>query len=426
MQMIADIDHMLQKQVSLILHDAAFKTLEARWRGLHYLVTSNKEVVKHTHAIKMLCLTSEEFEKDLCRASESEQTQLFKIIYNLEYDMAGGSPFGLMLVDLSISVEKSSDSITMLEHLIAIAGASFLPMLIPIQPHWFNLLRYQDFASIKPYHHLGSVSLKSKFERLRSLEDARYIFFLCQRYLWREPYQYRYQSRDNFSFHEDVASHEDLCWGNNVYLVAQIALINYHKTSWFSDLNQQQITLPHFFHQHDFSRLTPLPRLEMNFFNEESDLLSSLGCLILQEHSISHALSIERSQAWYLENEKKSEEQSLQQSIVCALSYLLCACRFAHYLKVLGRQKVGSMMNADGLQSYLQSWIFQYCGQSEQFNTDQWIKYPLRSALIEVIEQPHLPGSYLCKMDLKPNFRIDQIDTHLRLVSVIGQPRALS
>jgi type VI secretion system protein ImpD len=425
-QLIADIDNTIQAQVSLILHESSFKALEARWRGLHYLVTSNKEIVKHTHAIKMLCITSKEFEKDLGRVSESEQTQLFKIIYNYEYDMAGGSPFGLMLLDLPVPFSNSSDSITMLENIIAIAGASFLPFLIPIEPNWLNLETYNDLASIKPYHHLGPVSMKSKLQRLRSLEDARYVFFLCQRYLWREPYQYRYQSNDHCSFYEVMDSHEDLCWGSAAYLVAQIVLINYHKTSWFSDINQQKITLPHFYHQNDFAKVTPLPRLEVTYFNEQSDLLSNLGCLTLQEHSLSHVITIDRAQAWYQASEKNSVDYGFEQTIVCALTYLLCACRFAHYLKVLGRHKIGSFMNTDGLQSYLQSWIFQYCGQSDQFNKDQWVKYPLRSAHIEVVEQPHLPGHYLCKMDLKPNFRIDQIDTHLRLQSVIGQSRVLT
>ena len=425
-QLIADIDNAIQAQVSLILHHVAFKALEARWRGLHYLVTSNKEVVKHTHAIKMICFTSKEFEKDLGRTTEFEQTQLFKIIYNQEFDMAGGAPFGLMLVDLPISISNGSDSLALIENIIAIAGTAFLPFLISIQPEWFNVLSYHDFASIKKYHHLGSPSIKLKLDRLRSLEDARYLFFLCQRYLWREPYQFRYQSDDNFSFYEVMESDEDLCWGSNCYLVAQIVLMNYHKTSWFSDINQQKIELPHFYHHNDYAKTSPLKRLEVDFCNEESALLSKLGCLTLQEHSLSHTITIDRAQAWYQVSERYSEEINTQQSLVCALTYLLCACRFAHYLKVLGRQKIGSFLNADGMQSYLQSWIFQYCGQSEQFNKDQWIKYPLRSAHIEVVDQPHLPGHYLCRMDLKPNFRIDQIHTHLRLVSVIGQSRILT
>lgn len=421
-QMIADIDASIQEQLNLFLHAQALRDLEARWRGLYDLVHSERSIVHHNQVVKICCMTEKEFVRDLATTTEFEQTRLFKIIYSDEYDLAGGMPFGLMLVDIEMPLVTHHDGLVILENLMAIAGAAFLPMLLAAQPAWFQLESYGDFSYIDQAYNLGGQKLQAKINKLRALEAARYLFFVCQRYLWREPYQYQYGSNHNISFYEPIQQHEDYCWGSAIYIVARLIGMNYNQTGWFSDINQQSLPPDSFYHSNDFAKTTPLPRLEVNFFNQQSQRLSQCGLLTLQQHPISQAITIDRALAWYRPTGRISD-QKLQQSLVCALTYLLCACRFAHYLKILGRHKIGSFTDAQQLQSYLQQWIFQYCGQADQFNKEQWIKYPLRSATVEIAEQSHLPGHYICRMDLKPNFRIDQIDSSLRLVSMIGRSR---
>jgi|GEM_PF-6742836 len=420
-QLIADIDAKIEAQASLILHDKVFMQLESKWRGLMSLMDSVDAGIRHLQSIKILCMTDREFAKDLGRTSDYEQTFLFKLLYNQEYDMAGGSPFAMLLLDINIDKKGPYDHLSIIENIMAIAGSCFLPCLLQASPEWFGLDCYEDLAKIKNTHIFNSLSHSSRIERLRSFEDARYLFFVCQRYLWREPFQYRYQSNGRYGFFENNSGKQQLCWGSATYLIAKLVLKNYQQTGWFSDINQIKLELPKLYHQSDYAKTTPLPRLELNLFDQESEVLSSMGCLILKENLYDRTLRLDKGLAWYKPYHKAKDNLTTQQAMACVLAYLLCVCRFAHYLKVLGRQKIGSIQNADDLQAFLQKWVFRYCGGAESFDSNKWLKYPLKSALIKVVDQPKLPGHFLCSMDLQPNFRIDQVHTHLRLVSIIGK-----
>ena len=256
-ELIADIDAKIEMQVSIILHDAAFIQLESRWRGLVSLMESVDAGIRHLQSIKILCLTNKEFAKDLGRTSDYEQTYLFKMIYNQEYDMAGGNPFALMVCDVDIDVHGSYDYLSIIENIMCIAGSCFLPFLLQAAPPWFGVDDYEDLVKLKQEGMFGNMTQRSRIERLRSFEDARYLFFVCQRYLWREPYQYRYQQNNHFSFFESQTYKNQLCWGSSAYLMAKIVLKNYQQTGWFSDINQIRLDLPNVYHQNDYAETTP-------------------------------------------------------------------------------------------------------------------------------------------------------------------------
>jgi type VI secretion system protein ImpD len=409
-QMIARIDDHIDAQINAILHHDDFQSLEARWRGLHFLVNSMPRTSEQSVVVKVLCLSTYELSQDCMRASEFDSSVLFKKIYSDEYDKAGGHPFGLLLFDFFFSLNHRVDWVAIAYFISQIAAAAFAPALIAASPHFLGL---DDFGALE-----AGVSIKRTFaqddykrwQRLREKEDIRFLNMVLPRVLMRQPH----------SHFERCESHEDYLWGSPIYTLAHSIAMSFFHTGWFIDFRKYSYKSAMQSPSFDSINQFTYSNLEASIRNSMEADLSAEGLIILMEKAFSDHVSVQSAQSIQVAKRYSNPKASNNALISSMLTYLLCASRFAHYVKVIVRDKLGRFDTPLDCQRFLQDWIFDYCGKADMNNPLQAAKYPLSTAQIQVHRELEHPGKYFCKMEIKPNFHIEKISTKLKFVSRIG------
>jgi len=413
------IDQLIEKQINGILHHETFRKCEASWRGLHALVNDIPKTARRLVQVKLLCLPESDLRRDLENANEVEQTALFKKIYVAEYDQAGGLPFGLLLADYEVSLQGECDWISSLSMLNKIAAAAFAPLLLSPKADFFELSSYTELTDDIDLERSFSQQRYARWQRLRQQEDSRFLYMVLPRVLWRVPYQYHERYLANHGFREQLASLEDYCWGSPIYLIAMMITRCFIETGWFTHLRSASIELPFLYANCDSLQQHPIGRVEACISEKLEQDLSVQGFTALTEIPTVYALSLRSCHSIQIPAHYHDDLSNMNAEVATMLPYLLCASRFAHYIKVLAREKIGSFLEASACQQYLQRWIFNYCGKAQVDNAQQIARYPLSDARITVNSAPGQPGKLLCKMELKPNYHIEKINTKLRFISLL-------
>lgn len=428
---LAQIDELIKRQLDLILHHPRFQQLEASWRGVHYLVNqaalNNESRVK----LKILALSWHELSKDILRAIEFDQSQLFNKIYNDEFGHPGGEPYGLLLGDYSISHRrKNANSVSdmqVLNHLTKIAAASFSPFIAAADPTLFGL---DSFAELDRPINLPRTFQQSEYaewKALRQSEDSRFLGLVLPRVLARLPYKEQLASTHPFYYEENVqqGSAKDYLWANPVYCFAAVVIRSFCQNGWFLDIRGVK--------QDKLSGgvVIDLPR-QARGIGSNSELkyatevcvterlekeLSDWGLITLCECKHTELTSFfscpSIQQAKLYERQFATDNAKLSSM----LHYVLCVSRFAQYVKMIMRNKVGTFASPIECERFLQKWLQGYCAAGNDLNRDLKAKYPLRSAKVEVVEQPGKPGCYLCVLRINPHMQFDQSESYLQLVT---------
>lgn len=422
-RVMALIDSSISSQLNLILHDLRLLSLEASWRGLHFFLFHQNHVNGHAYQrISLLSIAEAELLKDLNYSMSFEQTTFFSQLYTQEYDMPGGKPYGLLLFDYQVDPLQEHQWYHALEVLSHIAGACFVPVLLNVA---IGILGLEDISAVNE-----SVDWKSHFnssffaswQRLRCRDDSRYLNVLLQRYLYRPPYVNRYQGDCNLQFVEHITDSQQLCWGSSVYLVGRLVLDCYQDTLWFNDIYLYSLQPELFYSMYDTARLSPKSRFESRWSHAIEKVLAAEGFMVLEEGLYDRQISLKVAQSILsvLSLSSSLAQINVDQFFVsCLFPYVLCACRFAQYLKVIARDKVGSNLSCEELECQLQQWLHRYCGQIDDTDPSRAAKYPLASAFVRIEMKDQASGHYWCYMDLKPNYRIESLDATLKLVSVV-------
>src|SRR6188508_1506198 len=98
---IAEIDRLISAQMNEIMHHEDFQKLEASWRGLQYFV--NQTETSTSLKIRVMNASKKDLLKDMEKASEFDQSGLFKKVYEAEYGIFGGEPYGALIGDYEFS-----------------------------------------------------------------------------------------------------------------------------------------------------------------------------------------------------------------------------------------------------------------------------------------------------------------------------------
>ena len=421
LRVISKIDDIINRLTNQILHHQDFQRLEASWRGLHFLTSKVPLSADRSVKIRMLSISEIHLRRDCQYSSEVEQTALFDKIYSKEYDHAGGIPFSLLLADYSMTLEGKTDWVDIIGMLSKIASAAFAPLIMGVEANFLELNRWSELTD---EIHLQRTFRQTKYLRWnksRRQEDARFIHFVLPRVLWRKPYQNSDRYLDNHGFLEEIASLSDYCWGSPAYVTVAMMMNCFIETGWFTELRAGSIDLPLLFSVIDTARVSPRGRLEASVSDQLEQELSTQGFIALMEAPYVYSINMRSCHSIQVPLHYDNELANINAEVATMLSYLLCACRFAHYLKVLSRDKIGSFLTAAQCEQYLQRWIFNYCGQAMAGNEHQLARYPLADARIQVQNAPGTVGKYLCKMELKPNYHIEKINMKLRFVSTLSE-----
>ena len=427
--MIAAIDAAVSRQVDAVIHSPPFQALEASWRALHLLVT----VVAGTRQVRlrMLDLTWSELRRDMEQAVEFDQSNLFKLIYNDEIGTPGGQPFGMIVAGYTVAHQpggdRPGDDITALQGLAGIAAAAFCPIVVNAAPSLLGVRGFSELAGLD----LADACEGQAFIRWRSLrqhEDARFLGVALPNVLLRHAYQPDSRSRiDGFRYAEDIgASGEGLLWGGAATVFAIAVIRRFDHSGWFADLRgapQDRLggglvaELPPYLFSTDCHGIAAQPPLEVRLSGVQEQQLAELGLVPVTAAPYSTALLFNTNASLHAPPRFDRVEAGWNARISSMLQYVLCVSRFAHYLMIMIRDRVGSHTGAGDVQRQLSAWLSTYCLGSDGATDEMRARFPLRDASVDVREVAGRPGALACTVRLQPHFQLDSIATSFRLVT---------
>jgi type VI secretion system protein ImpD len=425
-EMIGNIDEAINRQLNAVLHHQAFQNLESAWRGIHLLTAS----IEKTQRVKIrfLPLAFRELAKDLTGVAEFDQSSLFKKVFTEELDQAGGEPFGLLLGDYYISNRIDStngDSIETLKKLAEICAAAFVPFITSISAVFFELDSLSSFQSTLNIDRLFESEFYHRWHKLRREENSHFIGITMPRMLMRQPYNANGVFLKQKSFKEIITCHDDYLWGNASYLYASVVIKSFEQTGWFMNLrgiaaekNTQQ-----FLSDNRASFISNPKNLNQKIITEclitdnEEKILSDVGFIALRDHRLAEQAIFYSSQSIKFAKHASNDVEYTQARINTMLHYILCASRFAHYIKVIIRDKVGAFISVEECQSFMQRWLNQYCSSAKEQSVEAIMKKPLVNANVTVKEMGGTAGKYFCAMSISPHSQLDDIHSELRLVT---------
>lgn len=433
---IAEIDHKINDQLNVILHTPKFQKLEASWRGLWSLV----EQVEGTKNIKVkvLDINWSEVSKDIGRALDFDQSQLFQKVYNEEYGTPGGEPYGVLIGDYTISHRPSPDNpyndIATLEGIAQIAAASFSPFVASASPELFGIDSFAELGQPINLKNIFTQQEYIKWNALRSKADSRFLGLTLPRVLMRLPYRKTPGSYKGVFFQEKL-SHNGLTgylWGNACYAFARILIREFDNVGWFGHIrgvprNQlgggllTNMAVDHF--PTDSEGLVAKPTTDVIITDAVEKELSEIGLIPLcQCYDVPFA-AFYNNQSVQRPKDYKEKNTEVNARLSAMLQHVLCGSRVAHYIKVMIRDKIGSFISAAECESFLRKWLFKYTTGREDLDWEEQARFPLREAAVKVREHPEKPGQYLCVIHLVPHYQIDQMVSELELVTELAQTK---
>lgn len=435
---ISDIDHLINDQLNEIIHDPKFQKLESSWRGLWYLVVQGDGV--RNLKIKILDITWNEIVRDIDRAMEFDQSQLFNKVYSEEYGTPGGEPYGVLIGDYEISHRPSkrhpTDDVTTLKGLCNVAAASFAPFIAGASS---ELLGLDDFSTLGSPLHLQKIFQQEEYipwRSLRDMPDSRFIGLTLPRILMRKPYRTTPGSYKGLFFYEKKSGQNDkgYLWGNAAYGFGAILIREFSSVGWFGHIRgvpRNQVggglltNLPVDVFDTDSNDVAYKPSTDVVITDTTERELSSLGFTPLCQCYDTPFVAFYSNQSV---QKPKIEKNSTEVSAVNAklssmLQHVLCGSRVAHYIKVMIRDKVGSFAGSDDCEDMLRNWLLKYTSGRRDLAWEDQARYPILESRVQVKEHPEKPGEYFCSIRIVPHYQIDQMVSELELVTELVQSK---
>ena len=419
---IAEIDKKLSAQLNEVMHAPEFQKLEGTWRGLHYLVHQSE--TSENLKIRVLNVSKKELFKDLERAAEFDQSSLFKRIYEEEYGQLGGKPYGMMVADYEFG--RSPEDVSLLKMISGVAAASHAPLVANASARMFNMQSFTELSTPRDLTKIFDSVEYAAWKSFRESEDSRYVALAMPRVLARLPYGADFKTVEEFNFEEfvDGKDHEKYAWMGAAWAYATRITDAFAEHGWMSRTRGVEgggkvEGLPvHTFATDDGDVAMKCPT-EIAITDRREFELSNLGFLPLIHYkdrdfaAFLGAQSCQKPKAYFDPAANANAELSAKFNLILNTS------RFAHYLKVMARDKIGSFMDAGQCGSWLNTWIKEYCVNSNGATDAMKAKYPLAEASVEVREVRGKPGYFEAVAYLKPHFQLEGLSTSMRLVAEV-------
>jgi type VI secretion system ImpC/EvpB family protein len=432
---VAAIDVLLNRQLNAILHHPALQRLEASWRGLRYLVeqTPPGENVK----VRVLNVSWKELARDQERALEFDQSQLFRKVYSDEFGTPGGEPFGVLLGDFEfchrLAPDAPTDGVTLLGKIASVAAAAFCPFIAAAHPALLDLESFTELQLPLDFARTFGQPDYLKWRALRDSEDTRFVGLTLPRVLLRLPYGDDNQRVDGFRFREEVgaADGSERLWGNAAFAFGAVLIREFTASGWLASIRGFRrgvewgglvcgLPVPSF--ATDRRGVAPTCAAEVLVTDAQDKELGECGFIPLCHRPGTEVAAFHGNQSVQKPRQYDDEPATVNARLSTMLQYMLCVSRFAHYVKVLGRDKLGSFTGPAECGQFLTSWLHNYVSGNDDAGPELKARYPLREARVEVRPRPDNPGVYTCVIHLRPHFQLDQIVTAVKLVTEIAAP----
>jgi type VI secretion system protein ImpC len=420
---IAEIDRKLTDQVNLILHNPEFQKLESAWRGLHYMVnnTETDELLK----IRVMNISKKELAKTLkkFKGTSWDQSPLFKKIYEEEFGQFGGEPFGCLVGDYHF--DHSPPDVELLQQIAQISAASHCPFISGVSPTTLQMESWSELANPRDLTKIFSTPDYAAWRSLRESDDSRYIGLAMPRFLARLPYGEKTNPVDEFVFEEDTsgADSSKYSWANSAYAMATNINRSFKLYGWCSRIRGIESggaveNLPvHAFPTDDGGVDMKCPT-EIAISDRREAELAKSGFMPLIHKKNSDFAAFIGAQSLQKPAEYEDPDATANANLAARLPYLFATCRFAHYLKCIVRDKIGSFKERDDMERWLNNWVKQYVdGDPTRSSEESKARKPLAEAAVIVEEVEGNPGYYSSKFFLRPHYQLEGLTVSLRLVS---------
>ena len=422
---IAKVDQAIANQLNAILHHSEYQQLEASWRGLSYLVFNSETGTRLK--LRLLTATKKELLTDLEKATEFDQSVLFKKIYEEEYGTFGGHPYSCLIGDFEFG--RHPQDVKMLEMLSGVAGAAHAPFIASASPKLFDLDSFTELSVPRDLAKNFESTELIKWRSFRETEDARYVTLTLPRVLLRLPYGPKTVPVDGLAFEEDVTGtdHAKYLWGNAAYALGQRITNAFALYGWTAAIRGAEggglvEGLPaHTFKTEDGDIALKCPT-ETAITDRREKELSDLGLVTLCHCKGTDYAAFFGGQTTNKPKVYNTDQANANARVSANLPYVLAASRFAHYFKAMMRDKIGSFMTRDNVASYLNTWIADYVLLDDNAPQAVKAKYPLREARVDVFDIPGKPGCYRAVAFLRPHFQLEELTVSMRLVAELPQP----
>jgi type VI secretion system protein ImpC len=427
---IAELDRKLTAQVNAILHKEEFQKLESAWRGLHYLVnnTETDEMLK----IRVVNIRKDELHKTLKRykGTNWDQSPLFKQVYEAEYGQFGGEPFGCLVGDYHF--DHGPVDVEMLSEMAKISAAAHCPFVAGAAPSLMQMDSWQELSNPRDLTKIFTTPEYASWRSLRDSEEAQYIGLAMPRFLARLPYGAKTNPVDEFAFEEDTAGtdHNKYAWANSAYAMATNITRAFKLYGWCSRIRGVEsggavANLPvHTFPTDDGGVDMKCPT-EIAVSDRREAELAKAGLMPLIHKKNSDFAAFIGAQSLHKPAEYDDPDATANANLGARLPYLFATCRFAHYLKCIVRDKIGSFKERSDMQRWLNDWIMNYVDGDPSISSDETkAKRPLAAAEVVVEDVEGNPGYYTSKFYLRPHYQLEGLTVSLRLVSKLPSAKA--
>jgi type VI secretion system protein ImpC len=417
---IAQIDHLLSLQLNEILHHPQFQKLEGSWRGLKYLMDNSETGVGLK--IRVLNVTKKELLRDIEKAPEFDQSAIFKKVYEEEYGVFGGAPFGALVGDYEFG--KHPEDMALLEGMSHVAAQAHAPFVSAASPDLMNLESYQQLDAPRDLAKIFDSTEYAKWKSFRQSEDSRYVALTLPRTLGRLPYGAETKPIDEFVYeeHVDGTDHTKYLWMNASYSLASKMTQSFSMYGMCVAMRGVEggglvEGLPTHNFSTDEGDVAMKCPTEVPITDRREKELADLGFVPLVHCKGTDYAAFFSVQSCQKPKVYDTDSANANARLSTQLPYIMAVSRFAHYLKAMMRDKIGSFMSREEADVFLNRWITKYVTPDDSASPATKAERPLREARIDVTEVPGKPGCYRAVAFLRPHFQLDELTVSLRLVA---------
>lgn len=422
---IAEIDRLLSVQLNEIMHHEDFQKLEGSWRGLNQLVMNSE--TSPNLKIRVMSVNKKDLLKDLERALEFDQSALFKKVYEDEYGTFGGAPFGALIGDYEFG--NHPQDMALLEKVSQVAAAAHAPFIAAASADLFGWETYSEMTDVRDISKIFDRTEYAKWRSFRESEDSRYVGLTLPHTLAREPYGQATRPTETFNFEEntDGTDNKKYLWSNAAYSLGTRLTEAFAMHGWCVAIRGVEggglvDSLPTHTFATDEGEVAMKCPTEVAITDRREKEFSDNGFIPLVHCKGTDYAAFFGMQSCNKAKKYDTDAANANARLSTQLQYIFATSRFAHYLKSMMRDKIGSFMSRADAEKFLNRWINNYVTMDDTAGQSVKAKYPLREARIDVAEIPGKPGCYRAVAFLRPHFQLDELSVSLRLVADLPPP----
>lgn len=417
------IDVQIGLQLDAVMHAPNFKEIEATWRGLFYFVSRAETGVMLK--LRVYNTNKDELRKELEKAADFDQSCIFKMIYEGEFGTYGGTPYSLLVGGYEFG--RSPDDMSLLTNITKVAASAHAPFLAAAGAGLFGLDGFDQLAKPRDLSQLFESPEMEQWREFRTSEDSRYVALALPHVLLRLPYGKDSRAAEGVKYEEsthdaDGSDHDAFLWGNAAFVMAERIVNAFSLYRWTAAIRGVEggglvDGLPVYTYRDDSDLVNMICPTEVAITDRREKELNDLGFIALCNCKGTGQAAFFGGQTTNLPRQYISDDANANAKLSAMLPYILAASRFAHYIKVIMRKKIGAFLTRTNIEAYLNTWIAQYVLLDDNASQEVKASYPLRSAQISVTDVPGSPGSYKATVFIKPHFQLEELTTSIRLVA---------